>query len=182
MTSEKAIQWIEREKFNQWRLFRGDNDKVSEYDSGDESYEDSIDRLRDVLLLLYPGKYTLKGWVGKNKQAAQSSFIFDVKTPSVSQTSPMHPQSQNFNPKEIFEQAEASALIKFQMEQWRKDVDKRLDKLESDVLEIAKSIKDLHNDDDDDDDDALDRMTGIAERIPKLASGMGALRGMLNGK
>lgn len=181
MNADAALEWLDIEGFNQWRLFRGDDDghKVSEFEAS-ESQEEALARLRRILPIQSPGKYTLKGWKGKSRQAAQSIFTFEIKPQSA-----MHPVSQGQAGKqvdmdELYRKAEERAYLRLQAENWQKLVDKRLDDLEQGLADLKKTVLELHDDDDDNDQGALDRLTTVATKIPQLQQGLNSLKGMLN--
>lgn len=177
MNADAALEWLDIEGFNQWRLFRGDEDgqKVSEFEAS-ESQEEALARLRRILPIQSSGKYTLKGWKGKNRQAAQSIFTFEIKAMPVQQHSS---GSRNYDLDEIRKEAERAAYIKYEGEQWRISVDKRLDALEKSIEDLKKSILELHDDDEENDGDAFERLTSVATKLPQLEQGMQSLKGML---
>lgn len=176
MTTENAIAWLQAEKYNQWRLNRGEDEKVSEYDSEAESEEEAVERLITILKLQQPGKYTLKAYKGKSRQAAFSTFRFEILRPHVA---PAHANS-NSHPdyQEIFEKAKALARAEFEEQQFKKEVYERLVKLELEVEKIAKSVLELNDDDEDNDDDALTRLSSVASQLPTLAKGFDSMKGL----
>lgn len=181
MNADAAIEWLEVEGFDNWRLFRGDADgqKVSDFESDKEDKQTALDRLRRILPLQSAGKYTLKGWNGKHKQAAQSHFIFDIRPQPVVSQSQQSLGHRNHDIDEIRREAEKAAYLKLEAENWRKEVDKRLDALEKATSDIALSVKQLNDDDDENDLDALERITNVATKLPQLQSGLNAFKGML---
>lgn len=184
MTPEYAVQWLIEERFNQWRLFRdknGADEKVSEYDSDNESETEAVERLQRILPLQQPGKYELRGYKGKSKQAAQSIFRFDIKTPSASAVSANASQPA-FDPEQWMKKAEEAAYAKLEFKNWQKEIEKRIDCLETSLKDVALSVKEFHDDDDENDGDAFSRITDVADKIPKLQGGLQALQGMLKMK
>ena len=182
MNSEKAVTWLEREGFNQWILTRGDEEKVSSYDSENESVSEGVERFRDIIELQQPGKFLLKGYKGKSKQASAMSFRFDIK-PEISNSAPRGFQgNREFDAQAIFDKAEESALRKFEMNQWRKDIESKIAELRKDVSDLAQALKDLNDDEEDNDETALDRVSDVAEKLPNLMNGLQSLSGFLSKK
>lgn len=179
MNADAAIQWLEIEGFNQWRLFRGEGEaqKVSEFEAS-ESQDEALGRLRQILPLQQPGKYTLKGWRGKNRQAAQSVFTFDIKAMPVMAQSNL-PAARNYDLEDIRREAEKAAFIKLEAEQWRRSVDEFMAWTKKEIEDIKKTILELHDDDEENDDDAFSRLTSAATKLPQLESGFNSLKGML---
>jgi hypothetical protein len=178
MNAENAILWLETEKFNQWRLVRGEaggekEEKVSDYSADDESEQAASDRLRQVLQLVQPGRYTLRGTVGKHKQAASSTFRFEVGR----QMAPQIHQS-NIDQNEMFERAMKLAREQLAVETFKNEVLARLDNLEKKVAEISESVLDLNDDDEDNDTGAIAKLTNVATQLPTLAKGFEAMRGL----
>jgi len=179
MNADAALQWLEIEGYNQWRLFRGEGEaqKVSEFESS-ENQEDALDRLRKILPLQSAGKYTLKGWRGKNRTAAQSIFTFDIKPQPVMPLA-QSGHSRSVDMDEVYRKAEEQAFKRLEDLKWRESVDKRLDALDKTVEDLRKTVLELHDDDDDNDHDALERITNVAGKIPQIQTGLNSLRGML---
>lgn len=179
MNADAAIEWLEIEGFDQWRLFRGDGDgqKVSEFESS-ESQEEALNRLRRILPLQSVGKYTLKGWKGKSRQAAQSLFTFDIKPQPVIQAAPQG-RAREVDFDELYRKAEEQAFKRLEDLKWRESVDSRLTLLEKGIEDLKKSMLELHDDNDDNDDDALERITNVAGKLPQIQNGLQSLRGML---
>ena len=178
MTAENAILWLQVERFNQWRLIRGEaggekEEKVSEYSADDESEDAAVDRLRSVLQLLQPGRYTLRGTIGKHKQAASSSFRFEISRQTVI---PTHQPSMD--PNEMFERAMKLAREELAVEVFKKEVLARLDNLEKKVAEFSESVLDLNDDDEDNDSGAISKLTNVAAQLPTLAKGFETMRGL----
>lgn len=176
MTVEKAISWIQLNNFGRWRLYKGE-DKVDEFDpeKTEDSPDDAAQRLFQVLELLGPGAYKLKGWNGKSRQAAQSVFAFSVSpVPTQSPVSRSHSDAD-----EIYRKArqDAEAMMRFE---------RRIERLEENYLKIVEEVKEinklLNDDDDENDEDALDRLSGLAEKLPDLATGFSSLGSMFSKK
>ncbi|GGB98450.1 hypothetical protein [Dyadobacter sediminis] len=176
MNADNAIQWIQAERFNQWRLNRGEDEKVSEYDSDNESEEEAVERLTNILRLQQPGKYVLKAYKGKGRQAAQSTYRFEITRPALSQ--PGSASHQNFDYQEIFEKAKALARAEFEEQAFKKEVLQRLDSLELEVEKIRKSILELNDEDEENDEDALERLSSVAQKLPGLAKGFDSMKGL----
>lgn len=178
MTADNAILWLQTERFNQWRLIRGDaggekEEKVSEYSADEESEADAVDRLRNVLQLLQPGRYTLRGTIGRHKQAAASTFRFEISRQSIHPVQ-QPPTVQN----ELFEKAMKLAREELAVEVFKKEVLTRLDNLEKRVAEISESVLDLNDDDEENDTGAIAKLTNVATQLPTLAKGFEAMRGL----
>lgn len=178
MNAENAILWLETEKFNQWRLVRGEaggekEEKVSDYSADEESEEVAVDRLRQVLQLLQPGRYTLRGTVGKHKQAAASTFRFEINRHAVTPTNQPHVDHN-----EMFERAMKLAREQLAVETFKNEVLTRLDNLEKKVAEISEAVLDLNDDDDENDSGAISKLTNVATQLPTLAKGFEAMRGL----
>ena len=180
MNADAALEWLDIEGFNQWRLFRGDEDgqKVSEFEAS-ESQDEALARLRRILPIQSPGKYTLKGWKGKNRQAAQSIFTFDIKPQPVMQSQSQGHSSRGIDMDEVYRKAEEQAFKRLEDLKWRESVDNRLTALEKTIEDIKKTILELHDDDEENDDDAFTRLTSAATKLPQLESGLNSLKGML---
>jgi hypothetical protein len=182
MTADYAAIWIGAERHNQWRLEKvegTDVKKVSMHESDSESFQESLERLNQVLPILAPGKYQLKAWSGKSKQASQDIFEFEVKRSAqlpVNQS--VGGSGQPFNLEEYLEKARQAALVQFEFEQWKKELVKRVDALEKNFEDLAKSVQELHDDDDENDGDAFQRVTDIAGRLPKLTEGFKSMQGL----
>lgn len=179
MSPEKAIQWLEREGFNQWILYRGEDEKVSSYDSENESVADGIERFTDIIDLQSTGKYVLKGYKGKSKQASAVTFRFEIKPEPVAAAPRQNFGSERFDPQALFDKAKEAALREFETAQWKKDVEKRLSALESAVEDIRKATLDLNDEDEDNDDSAIDRLSNGAAKLPGLIEGFNSMRGLL---
>ncbi|WP_353720178.1 hypothetical protein [Dyadobacter sp. 676] len=178
MTADNAILWLQAERFNQWRLIRGDaggerEEKVSEYSADEESEAEAVERLRNVLQLLQPGRYTLRGTVGRHKQAAASTFRFEITRQTVT---PMHQPQIDQN--EMFERAMKLAREELAVETFKKEVLTRLDNLEKKVAEISEAVLDLNDDDEDNDSGAITKLTNVAAQLPTLAKGFETMRGL----
>jgi len=180
MTADNAITWLQAENFNQWRLNRGEDEKVSEYVSDNESEDEALERLTHILRLQQPGKYCLRAYRGKSKQAAASTFRFEVfRADAIQPIAKQAPaQQQSFDYQEIFEKAKAIARAEFEEQAFKKEVLTRLDKLETDFAAISKSVLELNDDDEDNDDDALARLSSVAAQLPTLAKGFDSMRGL----
>lgn len=169
MTSENAIIWLSAQKFTRWRLYRGETEKekVDEFDEGetDVTPEEAAERLAGTLSLLASGLYVLKGWRGKGRQAAQSVFRFNANT--TTNRAMNHGQSMDIQ--EIIRKAEENAYIKLELANWRKEVDKRLDNIET-------LLKKLTDDDEDNDEDAIEKFT---ERVPQIANAFSSVKSLL---
>lgn len=179
MSPEKAIQWLEREGFNQWILYRGEDEKVSSYDSENESVSEGVARFSDIIELQSTGKYVLKGYKGKSKQASAVTFRFEIKPESVAAAPRQNFSPERFDPQALFEKAKDAALREFQHDQWKKDVDKRLSVLEVAVEEIRKASIELNDNDEDNDDSAIERLTNGAAKLPGLIEGFKSMKGLL---
>jgi len=178
MNAENAILWLETEKFNQWRLVRGEaggekEEKVSDYSADEESEEAASERLRQVLRLLQPGRYTLRGTIGKHKQAAASTFRFDITRQAAV---PTQQPITDYN--EMFQKAMKLAREEVAVEVFKKEVLTRLDNLEKKVAEISEAVLDLNDDDEDNDSGAISKLTNVATQLPTLAKGFEAMRGL----
>lgn len=182
MTKENALEWLEREEFNQWRLERADDaEKIADYTSKDENIQEGRERLVKILELLEPGKYRLKAYKGNGKQASQDALRFEILKPTNSQT----PQNSKMNDAQLqalFDQAKKAALEEFRLEQYQKDTEKRFATLEKEIETLKNVIKDLHDDDPDNDDDALDKLSNFAAKVPDFANGFEAMKGMFTSK
>jgi hypothetical protein len=177
MTSENAIEWLETEQFNQWMLFRGDDEKVSSFE-GEESIQESIERFSKIVKLQMPGKYNLKAYKGKSKQASASSFRFDIKPEVHAPGSRTQSSGSGFNAQEMYDRAEQSAYNKFLLDRWRKDVDQNFDTLFKEIEGIKKSILELNDEYEDNDDNAMERISNVAQQVPGIAKGLEGLKGM----
>lgn len=169
MTTENALIWLSAQKFTRWRLYRGETEKekVDEFDEGDTdaSPEEAAERLAGTLNLLSPGLYVIKGWKGKGRQAAQSVFRFNADTKNSRSMS----HGNNMDIQEIMRKAEEAAFAKLELQNWRNEVDKRLENIET-------LLKKLTDDDEDNDDDAIEKFT---ERVPQIASAFSSVKSLL---
>lgn len=175
MTAENAIKWLRIKKYNRWRLFRGDV-KVDEYDpdKSEESSEEALENLEMMLPMLKPSSYKLKGWNGKNKQAAQSEFAFEVTTTQNSGTDMNTMQLEELVSrlrKEIGEQMHWESRVKA-LEMNYERLATEFKKVTDEVVRINE---DLTDDDKDNDGDAFERITELAEKLPGIAKGLGSL-------
>lgn len=178
MDSKCAYEWLEREQFNQWRLNRGENEKVAEYVESDESIEDSLLRFQDIIKLQQPGSYMLNGYRGKGRQAAKAIFRFDIPSVNtVSTTTKMNSPAFDYN--ELLQKAKDLALNQFREEQFKEDIKLRLTAIESDIKDLKKVIADLTDDNEDNDDNALAKLSTVGEKLPGLISGLSNLKGMI---
>lgn len=177
MTQDNAIQWIGLEEYNQWRLENAKGEKISEFDSAEEDSAAAVGRLEGVLALLESGRYVLKAWKGKNRNAAASTFSFEVKKQMQSQSHLFggnHQQNISFS--EMMEKAKALALAEMEENKFKQDVRKELLALRSDVEDLKKVLSDLTDDDDDNDESALDRLEGIGTKLPGIMKGLDSMK------
>jgi hypothetical protein len=181
MDSERAISWLEKEGFNQWRLNRGEKEKVAEYTKSEETFEESIEKLRETLPLQAPGEYLLNAYKGHGKQAAKSTFRFVIQKPENNMSFPAA-RNENYSYNDILEAAKKLALAEMMEMEFKKNVLARLDALELDMKDIKKSLQEFTDDDDENDGDAVERLSNIGEKLPGLMKGLDSLGGFLQRK
>lgn len=178
---EKAIHWIGLESYNQWSLHNAKGEKVSEYDSADEDQNEAKERLSGILELQEPGRYSLKAWKGKSRNAAASVYNFELKR----QTQPV-PQNfggmsqQNISFEEMMQKAKALALAEMEEKQFKEDVLKRLSAIESDINDLKKVMEDLTDNDDENDESALDRLESVGTKLPNIMKGLDSMKGIFS--
>ncbi|HEV7379955.1 MAG TPA: hypothetical protein VGN64_09195, partial [Dyadobacter sp.] len=114
----------------------------------------------------------------KSANASAVNFRFEVKneTPVVSNSG--RSGGSPYNPQDLFDKAKEAALNEFRVEQWKKDVDLKIESLMKEISDIKLTIKELHDDDEDNDDDALDRISEVATKIPGIANGIKGISGL----
>jgi len=170
MTTENAIEWLEENEFYRWRLFNSSGGKVQDYDpEKTENAAEAIDKLKKAFRLMAPGKYTLKGWQGKNRNAAQSEFQFSKDKEQISKNTSMD------TGRETYEKGYQDALNYLRLEH-------RVEKLEELVNAFREELKEIHDKltdkDPKNDDDALTRLGKVASMAPDLASAFSSFKSL----
>lgn len=176
MNTESAIEWLSKKKFNFWRLETSTGTKVDDYDPDEGDADAAINELGDLLQMASPGKYILKGWNGKHKQAAQSNFAFEIPRQRAESASRANsPASME----ELFLKARSEALREFTLQQTLKEMREDIDFLKKEFIEVKKMLND---DDEENDDDAVSKLNSLTDKIPGLAAGFDSLKEMLSKK
>jgi len=170
MTTDNAIEWLEENEFYRWRLFNSSNGKVQDYDPATtENAQEAIDKLKKAFRLMAPGKYTLKGWQGKNRNAAQSEFMFAKEKESTSKTMNLDTN------RETYEKGYQDAINYLRLEH-------RVEKLEDLVNNFRDELKEVHakltDNDPENDGDALSKLGKMASMAPDLASAFNAFKSL----
>lgn len=176
MNADSAVEWLSKKKFNFWRLETSTGTKVDDYDPEEGDADAAISELGDLLQMASPGKYILKGWNGKHKQAAQSNFAFEIPRQRAETSSRANSSTSM---EELFLKAKSEAYKEYQLQQTLKEMREDIDFLKKEFIEVKKMLND---EDPENDEDAVSKLNSLTEKIPGLAAGFDSLKEMLSSK
>lgn len=175
MSTDNAIEWLEENEFYRWRLFNSTGGKVQEFehDSDTEKAQQALELLRKTFRLMAPGKYVLKGWVGKNRNASQSEFNF-TKTAEPANNH-MSQQAENNSLENVYNKGYQEAERYLRLEYRIKAIEDAVTAMKTELTSIHKQLTD---DDKGNDGDALERLGKMAGMAPDLANALSAFKSL----
>lgn len=162
---EKDFERLERllrsSKATIWRIENNSGVKKGSYEG--ETAEDAIQALRDRYNDLSAGNYVLKYRKASTNEKGQDSENFVV--PRGGKESSNYQSSNNMGDslQTLLQIVQQQAEMKVEMQYMRKE----LDQLKQEVKAI---YDDLTDDDPENDKSALDRLSEIADKVPKIAN------------